>query len=86
MLAAMLAALARLLRLLARLLLSTALLLLAGLLATALLLAPLAGSRIVLLLLVRILIGIIHKDGSLRVDACLRVDVLSHPPTINLQA
>ena len=43
MLAAMLAALARLLRLLARLLLSTALLLLAGLLAPALLLAPWPG-------------------------------------------
>jgi len=80
----MLTTLARLLRLLARLLLSAALLLLAGLLTTALLLATLSGPRIVLLLLVRI-IGIIHKDGSLRVDACLRVDVLSHPPNINLQ-
>jgi hypothetical protein len=74
-----LAALARLLRLLTRLLLSAALLLLAGLLTAALLLATLTGPRIVLLLLVRI-IGIIHKDGS------LRVDVLSHPPNINLQA
>jgi hypothetical protein len=64
----MLAALTRLLRLLTRLLLTAALLLLARFLLTAaLLLATLTGSRIVLLLLVRILIGIIHKDCSLRV-------------------
>jgi hypothetical protein len=59
--AAVLAALPGLLRLLTGLVLPPALLLLAGLLATALLLAALAGTRIILLLLVRIpLVRIIH--------------------------
>jgi hypothetical protein len=64
MLAAVLAALARLLRLLTRLLLSTALLLLARLLAAALLLAALARTRSALLLLVRIpLVRVIHQHS-----------------------